>query len=103
MAAANPPSCVPAPAPPRVLKFGPSSTTVSTVTVFTSLAEVTGTLASHAEGEGAYEVVLEGVPSCIVTDSVRVKGTGNFTIHEARRRRRRRRRARAAPSWCGAR
>lgn len=55
---------------------------VDTVTVFSDRAEVTRRVRLDFEAAGDFEVIVEGLPSCIDGDSVRVNGTGHVMLRE---------------------
>lgn len=55
---------------------------VQSVTVFVDRAEVTRLVTVDLEEAGDYEVVVEGLTSCVDADSVRVDGTGHVILRE---------------------
>ena len=52
------------------------------VTVFVDRAEVTRHIVHTFDTPGEYEVEVEGLPSCVDRDSVRVTGTGHIVLNE---------------------
>ena len=52
------------------------------VTVYSDRAEVTRTVAFDVASAGDLEVRVEGLPSCVDVDSVRVDGSGDITLQE---------------------
>ncbi|CAM9928910.1 unnamed protein product, partial [Phaeothamnion confervicola] len=53
---------------------------IEKVTVYQNRAEITRVLRTKIENAGLYDAVLEGLPTTMDPESLRVAGTGLFTI-----------------------
>lgn len=64
---------------PKVVDLQSKDFPIDSVTVFTDRAEITKRLDLSRElfdSSGLYDILLQGVPADIMSDSIRVNGTG---------------------------